>query len=161
LSYAKVNMTFGANGKVKWGILLNSPHDSAQLVEEREAGGGGNSDWEKTQLVQECLEEERVNDSGDEADATIDWGMTQRVEDTDEEVGDDDLSEGTQVQSDDEGLQNDERGVEEHDDVADSDASTDEEGATGQLPMAKCAFSDSHSSALFLYLANFSDFIFF
>ncbi|KAM0855566.1 hypothetical protein ACQ4PT_049684 [Festuca glaucescens] len=108
-----------------------------QLVEEREAEGGGNTDWVKTQLVQECQEEERVNDSGDEADA-IDWGMTQRVEDTDEEVGDDgddELSEGTQVQRDDEGLQNDERDVEEHDDaddVADSDASMDEEGGTAR-----------------------------
>ncbi|XP_047044569.1 uncharacterized protein LOC124648930 [Lolium rigidum] len=104
--------------------------NKTQLLEECEAEGGGN----KTQLVQECQEEERVNDSGDEADA-IDWGMTQRVEDTDEEVGDDgddELSEGTQVQSDDEGLQNDERDVEEHDDVADSDASTDEEGGTAR-----------------------------
>uniref|UniRef100_A0ACD5W1Q3 Uncharacterized protein n=2 Tax=Avena sativa TaxID=4498 RepID=A0ACD5W1Q3_AVESA len=98
-----------------------------QLVEECEEEGGGNADLAETQLVEECLEQVRVNGSGDEEDA-IDWGMTQRVEDTDEEVGDDgddELSDGTQVQSDDEG------NVEEHDDadnVVDSDASTDEEG---------------------------------
>jgi len=106
-----------------------------QLVEECEVEAGGNVDLAETQLVEACLEEERVNDSGDEEDA-IDWGMTQRVEDTDEEVGgdgDDELSDGTQVQSDGEGVQDDEGNVEEHDgadNVVDSDASTDEEGGT-------------------------------
>ncbi|CAM0943713.1 unnamed protein product [Alopecurus aequalis] len=101
---------------------------STQLVEEREAvGGGGGKD---TQLVEECQEEERVDDSGDdEEQGAIDWGMTQLVEDSEEEVGDDgddELSDGTQVQSDDEGPQDDTHNL------GDSDASTDEEGGAAR-----------------------------
>uniref|UniRef100_J3M3Y3 BRCT domain-containing protein n=1 Tax=Oryza brachyantha TaxID=4533 RepID=J3M3Y3_ORYBR len=93
-----------------------------------------------------------VNDSSDE-DAG-DWGKTQLVEDSDEERdddGDDELSVGTQVLSDDEDLSNDEGEVkfcmngsnakvnsvlEGHVDTnnfVDSDASTDEEGGTARV----------------------------
>ncbi|VAH02835.1 unnamed protein product [Triticum turgidum subsp. durum] len=87
----------------------------------------------ETQLVEECQEEERVNDSSDD-DAADQRGMTQLVEDSDKEMGDDgddELSQGTQVQSDDDGLPNNETDVKDYaEDSVDSDASTEEEADT-------------------------------
>ncbi|KAI4978040.1 hypothetical protein ZWY2020_014594 [Hordeum vulgare] len=105
--------------------------DRTQLVEECEVedGGGG-----ETQLVEECQEEEIENDSSDD-EAVVQRGTTQLVEDSDNEMGGDgdvELSQGTQVQSDDEGLPNNEEDVKDYaEDSVDSDASTEEEGATG------------------------------
>ncbi|KAE8778698.1 AUGMIN subunit 7 [Hordeum vulgare] len=107
-----------------------SDGDRTQLVEECEVedGGGG-----ETQLVEECQEEEIENDSSDD-EAVVQRGTTQLVEDSDNEMGGDgdvELSQGTQVQSDDEGLPNNEEDVKDYaEDSVDSDASTEEEGAT-------------------------------
>ncbi|KAI5006450.1 hypothetical protein ZWY2020_033693 [Hordeum vulgare] len=100
--------------------------DRTQLVEECEVedGGGG-----EPQLVEECQEEEIENDSSDD-EAAVQRGTTQLVEDPGD--GDVELSQGTQVQSDDEGLPNNEGDVKDYaKDSVDSDASTEEEGATG------------------------------
>uniref|UniRef100_A0A0E0KYF8 BRCT domain-containing protein n=1 Tax=Oryza punctata TaxID=4537 RepID=A0A0E0KYF8_ORYPU len=116
-----------------------------QLVEEHKEGEDCHG--LETQFIEECLEEEeKVNNSSDDEDVG-DWGKTQLVEGSDEERdddGDDELSVGTQVLSDDEGISNDEREVkfdmggsntkvngalEDHTkNLVDSDASTDEEG---------------------------------
>ncbi|XP_044964384.1 mediator of DNA damage checkpoint protein 1 isoform X1 [Hordeum vulgare subsp. vulgare] len=104
--------------------------DRTQLVEECEVEDGGSGE---TQLAEECQEEERENDSSDD-EAAVQRGTTQLVEDSDKEMGgdgDDELSQGTQVQSDDEGLPNNEGDVKDYaEDSVDSDASTEEEGAT-------------------------------
>ncbi|VAH02838.1 unnamed protein product [Triticum turgidum subsp. durum] len=131
--------------------------DRTQLVEECEVEDGGSGETQlveecqeeervndssddeaavqqgTTQLVEECQEEERVNDSSDD-DAADQRGMTQLVEDSDKEMGDDgddELSQGTQVQSDDDGLPNNETDVKDYaEDSVDSDASTEEEADT-------------------------------
>ncbi|KAM3407179.1 hypothetical protein ACQJBY_000928 [Aegilops geniculata] len=131
--------------------------DRTQLIEECEVEDGGSGETQlveecqeeervndssddeaalqrgTTQLVEECQEEERVNDSSDDDDADQ-RGMTQLVEDSDKEMGDDgddELSQGTQVQSDDESLPNNETVVKDYaEDLVDSDASTEEEGDT-------------------------------
>ncbi|VAH14326.1 unnamed protein product [Triticum turgidum subsp. durum] len=104
--------------------------DRTQLIEECEVEDGGSGE---TQLVEECQGEERVNDSSDD-EAAVQRGTTQLVEDLDKEMGDDaddELSQGTQVQSDDEGLPNNETYVKDYaEDSVDSDASTEEEGDT-------------------------------
>jgi mediator of DNA damage checkpoint protein 1 len=123
-----------------------------QLVAECEVDGGnsGVGDMVDTQLVEESDEEaeDGVN-GGDEVDVG-EWGKTQLVEDSDEELRDDgELSEGTQVLTDNESLLDYEQdvasrldgGVEEMNgnaerhlddkNVVDSDASTDEEGDAG------------------------------
>ncbi|VAH02841.1 unnamed protein product [Triticum turgidum subsp. durum] len=104
--------------------------DRTQLVEECEVEDGGSGE---TQLVEECQEEERVNDSSDD-EAAVQQGTTQLVEDSDKEMGDDgddELSQGTQVQSDDDGLPNNETDVKDYaEDSVDSDASTEEEADT-------------------------------
>ncbi|VAH14317.1 unnamed protein product [Triticum turgidum subsp. durum] len=133
--------------------------DRTQLIEECEVEDGGSGETQlveecqgeervndssddeaavqrgTTQLVEECQEEERVNDSSDD-DAADQRAMTQLVEDLDKEMGDDaddELSQGTQVQSDDEGLPNNETYVKDYaEDSVDSDASTEEEGDTGR-----------------------------
>ncbi|VAH02828.1 unnamed protein product [Triticum turgidum subsp. durum] len=133
--------------------------DRTQLVEECEVEDGGSGETQlveecqeeervndssddeaavqqgTTQLVEECQEEERVNDSSDD-DAADQRGMTQLVEDSDKEMGDDgddELSQGTQVQSDDDGLPNNETDVKDYaEDSVDSDASTEEEADTGR-----------------------------
>jgi mediator of DNA damage checkpoint protein 1 len=122
-----------------------------QLVAECEVdgGNGGVGDMVDTQLVEESEDEgeDRVN-GGDEVDVG-EWGKTQLVEDSDEELGDDELSEGTQVLTDNESLLDYKQdvasrldgGVEEMNgkaerhldgkNVVDSDVSTDEEGDAG------------------------------
>jgi mediator of DNA damage checkpoint protein 1 len=117
-----------------------------QLVAECEAegGNGGVDAMVDTQLVDESEEEEedRVN-GGDEVDVG-EWGKTQVVEDSDDE-----LSEGTQVLTDSESLSDYEQdvalgldgGIEGMNDksgkhfddksVVDTDASTDDEGDAG------------------------------
>ncbi|XP_037454578.1 mediator of DNA damage checkpoint protein 1-like isoform X2 [Triticum dicoccoides] len=127
--------------------------DKTQLIEECEVEDGGSGETQMveecqeedrvndssddeaavergtTQLIEECQEEERVNDSSDD-EAADQRGMTQLVEDSDKEMGDDgddELSQGTQVQSDDEGVPY----VKDYaEDSVDSDASTEEEGGT-------------------------------
>ncbi|AQK42120.1 BRCT domain-containing DNA repair protein [Zea mays] len=156
-------------------------------VEDEEGGdvGGGVDDnankWTKTQLDEKCEVDGVNNIVGDmvetqlveepEEDADKDglnghgehdlgeWGKTQLVEDSDEDIGDYELSDGTVVLSDNESLSGDERVVKsgmdkrdvkfgmegriegltgeirKHDDnnLVDSDASTDEEGDTDSV----------------------------
>ncbi|CAN6340605.1 unnamed protein product [Urochloa humidicola] len=156
-----------------------------QLEMENEDEGGDDggavdnaSNWTRTQMDEKCevdgvnncvgtmVETQLVEDSEDEEEDGVnggdelgvhEWGKTQLVEDSDEEIGDDELSD-TQVLSDDDSLPGDERdvksGMDERDvvlgmegsiqglnggveklgdnkNLVDSDASTDEEGDTG------------------------------
>jgi mediator of DNA damage checkpoint protein 1 len=116
-----------------------------QLVAECEAegGNGGVDAMVDTQLVDESEEEEDRVNGGDEVDVG-EWGKTQVVEDSDDE-----LSEGTQVLTDSESLSDYEQdvalgldgGIEGMNDkagkhfddksVVDTDASTDDEGDAG------------------------------
>jgi hypothetical protein len=130
-----------------------------QLYEECEVDGVNNGvgSMVETQLVEESEEDEEDGVNGGDELGVDEWGKTQLVEDSDEEIGDDELSDSTQVLSDNESLSGDERdvksgmdkrdvasgierniegfngGVEKLGDntnLVESDASTDEEGDT-------------------------------
>lgn len=131
-----------------------------QLDEKCEVDGlkDGVGGMVETQLVEDSEEEEQEDgvNGGDEPDV-CEWGKTQLVEDSGEEIGDDELSDNTQVLSDNESLSGDERGVKsgidkrdvelgvggsieglnvgvenlgDNKNLVESDASTDEEGDT-------------------------------
>ncbi|RLM99548.1 hypothetical protein C2845_PM06G07210 [Panicum miliaceum] len=131
-----------------------------QLYEECEVDGVNNAvgSMVETQLVEDSEEDEEDGVNGGDELGIDEWGKTQLAEDSDEEIGDDELSDSTQVLSDNESLSGDERdvksgmdkrdvelgmerniegfngGVEKLGDntnLVESDASTDEEGDTG------------------------------
>ncbi|KAL6607848.1 hypothetical protein ACP70R_040911 [Stipagrostis hirtigluma subsp. patula] len=130
---------------------------TAQLVDECEAEGVNNvaADLVETQLVEESEveEEDEERGNGDDEKDVGDWGKTQLVEDTDEEIGGDESSEGTLVLSDNEDSSDDEGDVNsgmegsiegvngstekpcDNESLVDSDASTDDEDDTGHLQM--------------------------
>jgi len=110
----------------------------------------------ETQLVEDSEDEEDGVNGSDQLGVN-EWGKTQLVEYSDEEIGDDELSDRTQVPSDNESLSGDERdvksGMDKRDvelgmersieglngevenlggntNLVESDASTDEEGDT-------------------------------
>ena len=130
-----------------------------QLDEECEVDGVNNGvgSMVETQLVEDSEDEEDGVNGSDQLGVN-EWGKTQLVEYSDEEIGDDELSDRTQVLSDNESLSGDERdvksGMDKRDvdlgmgrsieglngeveklggntNLVESDASTDEEGDTG------------------------------
>ena len=131
-----------------------------QLDEECEVDevNNGVGSMVETQLVEDSEEDEEDGVNGSDQLGVNEWGKTQLVEYSDEEIGDDELNDRTQVLSDNESLSGDERGVKSGMDKRDvdlgmgrsieglngeveklggntnlveSDASTDEEGDTG------------------------------
>jgi hypothetical protein len=153
----------GEGGDVGGGAVDNDGNwTKTQLDGECEVDGVNTvvGDMVETQLVEEFEEEDDDKDglNDDDEHDPGELGKTQLVEDSDEDLGDDELSDGTVVLSDNESLSGDERGVKsgmdkrdaklgmegrieglnggikKHDDnnnLVDSDASTDEEGDTG------------------------------
>ncbi|GJM94589.1 hypothetical protein PR202_ga11249 [Eleusine coracana subsp. coracana] len=144
-----------------------------QLVAECQAerGNGGVDEMLDTQLVGESEDDDGIN-GGDEVDVG-EWGMTQLVEDSEEEAADDELSEGTEVLTDNESMSDYEqdmksglnggnegmngRAYEHFDDksMVDSDASTegdaDEEKQKGSNnglhPLPKVVKSSSYNTS--------------